>query len=87
MLDEQLAFNALLADADERARKIRDDHLGRVQQFFDDLSEPNKLRLAHYMTEAEYDTCLALSVAACDWFRARTGTGAYQKCRASSPLS
>jgi hypothetical protein len=71
MVDDQLGFASLLEEADARARAIRDEHLGRVQEFFDQLAEPEKLKLARYMTEAEYDTCLALSVAACDWFRAK----------------
>ena len=69
MNEDQLAFAQLLAEADERARAIRDLHLGRVQQLFDALSEEQKAVLGRYMTEHEYDTCLALSVAACDWHR------------------
>lgn len=73
MYVDQFAFTTLLAEADARAREIRDRHLGRVQEFFDALAEDEKLTLASYMTEAEYDTCLALSVAAGDWLRGRYG--------------
>jgi hypothetical protein len=69
MPEAQLEMSQLLADADERARAIRDLHLGRVQAFFDGLSDEHKATLSRYMTEHEYDTCLALSVAACDWGR------------------
>ena len=71
MLNDQLAFAQLLADADERARAIRDLHRGRVQEWFDSLPEQHKVILARYMIEREWDTCAALSVAACDWSRAQ----------------
>ncbi len=74
-MNDQLAFSHLLAEADERARAIRDRHLGRVQQFFDALSEEQKYMLARYMAEHEYDTLLALSVACGDWFREHSSGG------------
>lgn len=71
MMSDQLAFSQLLAEADDRARAIRDLHLGRVQQLFDELSDEQKRLLGQFMTEHEYDTCLALSVAACDHYRSQ----------------
>jgi len=68
-MDDQMAFSQLLAEADDRARATRDLHLGRVQEFFDGLCDVQKACLGRYMSEHEYDTCLALSVAANDWLR------------------
>jgi hypothetical protein len=69
--DDQLAMTQLLEEADERARAIRDQHRGRVQRWFDSLPEAHKAALGRYMSEAEWDTCASLSVAACDWHHSR----------------
>jgi hypothetical protein len=71
MTTDQLCFASLLAEAEQRARATRDLHRGRVQTWFDALSEEHKRSLGEYMTEHEWDTCAALSVAACDWQRSR----------------
>ena len=68
-MEAQLAMTQLLKDADERARTIRDLHYGRVQALFDELPPESKKLLGLYMMEHEWDTCAALSVAACDWHR------------------
>lgn len=67
---DQLSFASLLAEADRRAQDVRDQHLTRVQQFFDALPETHKRTLAALMTAHVYDTCLGLSAAACDWYQA-----------------
>lgn len=72
-MSNQLAFTSLLAEADECARAIRDLHRGRVQEWFDALPQEVKAELGRFMTEAEWDTCAALSVAACDHFRCTKG--------------
>ena len=69
MNDEQLIFERILAEAEERAREIRDQHRGRVQKLFDGLTPEQKRLLSEYMTEHEWDTCASLSIAACDWAR------------------
>ena len=75
MSDGQLEMSHMLAEADERARAIKDLHLGRVQEFFDTLPIEKKRTLSQYMTEHEYDTCLALSMAAGDWYRGQLNGG------------
>jgi hypothetical protein len=70
-MTDQLAFTSLLAEADERANRVRDLHRGRVQEWFDALPYDAKATLGHFMTEAEWDTCCALSVAACDHHRSQ----------------
>ena len=72
-MTDQLAFSQLLAEADERANARRDLHRGRVQTWFDSLPEEKKVLLSRFMTEHEWDTCSALSVAACDHGRGRNG--------------
>jgi hypothetical protein len=69
MSDTQLAMTQLLEDADARAEAVRDLHRGRVQEWFDALPNSAKSKLGAFMTEAEWDTCCSLSVAACDWHR------------------
>jgi len=79
-MEDQLAFAHLLKEADERAIAARDLQRGRVQEFFDALSERQKKLLGQWMTETEWDTCMSLSVAACDFHRStlnghRSGAG------------
>jgi hypothetical protein len=71
MMTDQLAFTNLLAEADDRACAIRDLHRGRVQALFDELDPIHKDLLAEWMVMHEWDTCAALSVAACDHYRGR----------------
>ncbi len=65
-MSEQLAFSKILADADEQRRAALDRHRDRVQTWFDELPESNKDQLAEWMTQFEWDTCVALSAAAGD---------------------
>lgn len=67
-MDSQLAFTALLAEAEETRRAILDQHRDRVQQWFDRLSDEDKKQWALWMTLFEWDTCVALSAAAGDWY-------------------
>lgn len=65
-MTEQLAMAALLDDADRRADERRDLHRGRVQAWFDSLPDEHKRVLGAWMISDEWDTCSALSIAACD---------------------
>ena len=66
---EQLAFSRLLAEADAHHRAVLDRHRQRVQTWFDDLSTADKNQLAEWMAVFEWDTHVALSAAAGDWYR------------------
>jgi hypothetical protein len=77
--EDQLAMTQLLAEADEWAREVRDRHRGRVQRWFDSLPDAHKSALGRYMTEAEWDTCASLSVAACDWHHSQTKRVAHKR--------
>lgn len=70
-MSEQLALASLLADADRRADERRDLHRGRVQAWFDSLPDTHKRQLGDWMMQHEWDTCSALSIAACDFHVAR----------------
>jgi hypothetical protein len=72
---DQLAFAALLADADAKARAARDRHRARVQAWFDELPVRDKQQLAEWMSLFEWDTCAALSAAAGDWQRSHVLNG------------
>lgn len=65
-MSEQLALASLLADADQRAHERRDLHRGRVQVWYNTLPEDHKRQLGEWMISDEWDTCSALSIAACD---------------------
>ena len=65
-MSEQLALASLLVDADQRAEERRDLHRGRVQAWYDGLSETHKQQLGEWMIDHEWDTCSSLSIAACD---------------------
>ena len=67
---DQLAFAALLAEADEHRRLALDRHRADVQAWFDRLSDADKDKVAAWMTVCEWDTCVALAAAAGDWQRA-----------------
>jgi hypothetical protein len=72
---DQLAFAALLAEADAKSRAVRDRHREQVQAWFDELPIRDKEQLAEWMTFFEWDTCAALSAAAGDWQRAHVLSG------------
>lgn len=74
-MTEQLAMAALLDDADRRADERRDLHRGRVQGWFDSLPETLKRELGGWMISDEWDTCSALSIAACDHYMTRLRSG------------
>ena len=65
---DQLAFTRLLADADEQHRAALDRHRARVQAAWDRLPSPAKHELAELMATHEYETCVALSAAAGDYW-------------------
>lgn len=74
-MSEQLALASLLADADRRADERRDLHRGRVQDWFDSLPDAHKQQLGEWMIVQEWDTCSALSIAACDHYVCRHHSG------------
>ena len=67
MTGTQLAMTQLLEEADRQARELRDRHRGRVHDWFDSLPIEHKRALGRLMSEAEWDTCMSLSVSACDF--------------------
>jgi hypothetical protein len=75
-MSEQLALASLLIEADRCADERRDLHRGRVQAWFDKLPEDHKRQLGDWMISHEWDTCSALSVAACDHYLSRRRNGA-----------
>ena len=81
---DQLAFATLLAEAEEQRRVALALHRGRVQTCFDSLPEEKKILLSRFMIEHEWDTCSALSVAACDHGRGRNGRNCLTPCSRSS---
>jgi hypothetical protein len=68
-MTEQLAFSRILAEVDEQARAALDLHCSRVQTWFDELPASDKDQFAEWMATFEWDTHVALSVAAGDWHR------------------
>ena len=66
---EQLAFEQILEEAEETERAARDAHRTNVQAWFDALTVQQKYELGAWMHGREWDTCQALSAAACDWHR------------------
>jgi len=66
-MDSQLAFTALIAEAEDARREQLDRHRDRVQRWFDALPEADKRRWADWMTLYQWDTCVALAAAAGDW--------------------
>ena len=78
-MSAQLAFSRILeeaAEADERRRRdALDHHRERVQTFFDALPLSDKQRLAEWFSSFEYDTCVALAVAAGDYRASHVANG------------
>jgi hypothetical protein len=70
----QLEFASMLADAEAQRRAALDQHRHRVQTWFDELAASDKDQLAEWMTMLQWDTCVALSAAAGDWYRASLAT-------------
>ncbi len=66
---EQLAFQQMLEEAEEMERAALDAHRTSVQAWFDALTLQQKYELGAWMHGREWDTCQALSAAACDWHR------------------
>lgn len=66
---EQFAFEQMLEEAEETERAALDAHRTNVQAWFDALTAQQKAELGAWMHGREWDTCQALSVAACDWHR------------------
>jgi hypothetical protein len=68
-MSEQLAFARVMHEADEAHRLMRDHHRAKVQAWFDRLPIDQKDELGFWMHDGpEWDTCAALSAAACDWY-------------------
>jgi hypothetical protein len=74
-MTEQLAFVQIVREAEERERRRRDDLRAKVQAWFDGLSPVQKDHLAEWMRGAEFDTCVALSAAAGDWYQSTRNRG------------
>ena len=64
---EQFAFEQMLEEAEETERAARDAHRTNVQTWFDALTTQQKDELGDWMNSREWNTCQALSAAACDW--------------------
>ena len=71
----QLAFSALLTEADNHRHASLDRHRQRVQTWFDELEVIDKEQLAEWFAIFEWDTCVALSAAAGDYRSAHAING------------
>ena len=71
---EQFVFEQLLEEAEETERAARDAHRANVQAWFDSLTVQQQYELGAWMHGREWDTCQALSAAACDWHRSTSLT-------------
>ena len=69
---DQLFFEDVIVEADERNRAAQDELHADVQRWFDELTSRQKDALGAWMdSTAQYDTCVALHAAAGDWNRMR----------------
>jgi hypothetical protein len=66
-MSAQLAFAALLREADDHQQAALDRHRERVQTWFDELEPADKGQLAEWFETFEWDTCVALAAAAGDY--------------------
>jgi len=70
---DQLIFEDVIVEADERNRAAQDELRSHVQRWFDQLTPRQKDALGAWVdSTAQYDTCAALCAAAGDWNRIRT---------------
>lgn len=72
-MDDQFAFSDIMEEMEAAERRKLDAHRARVQAFFDGLSPEQKRQLGEWMHGPEWQTCQALSAAACDFFRSLPG--------------
>ena len=69
---DQLAFDEVMIEAEDRHRAAQDELRSEVQQWFDQLTPRQKDALGVWMdSSAQFDTCVALHAAAGDWNRTR----------------
>ena len=69
---QQLIFEDVIVEAEERHRAAQDELRSDVQRWFDHLTPRQKDELGAWMdSSAQYDTCVALHAAAGDWNRTR----------------
>ena len=70
-MDDQFTFRDIIDEMDAIERDKLDAHRTRVQAFFDALSSEQKCQLGEWMHGPEWQTCQALSAAACDFHRSQ----------------
>ena len=69
---DQLIFEEVIIEAEERHRAAQDELRTDVQQWFDQLTSRQKDALGAWLdSTAQYDALVALSAAAGDWNRTR----------------
>ena len=69
---DQLIFDEVIIEAEERHRAAQDELRADVQHWFDQLTSRQKDALGAWLDgSAQYDTCVALHAAAGDWNRTR----------------
>lgn len=70
---DQLFFDDVIVEAEERHRAAQDELRSDVERWFDQLTPRQKDALGAWMDSTmQYDTCVALHAAAGDWNRMRT---------------
>lgn len=70
-MTHQFAFTDLFEEMEAAEREKLDVHRAKVQAWFDALAPEQQQQLGEWMHGQEWQTCQALSVAACDWLNAR----------------
>lgn len=70
-MDDQFTFSDIMEEMEAAERERLDAHRTKVQAFFDGLSPEQKRQLGEWLHGHEWQTCQALSTAACDWYRSR----------------
>ncbi len=69
---QQLIFEEVVIEAEDRHRAAQDELRSDVQDWFDRLTPRQKDALGAWLdSSAQYDTCVALHAAAGDWNRQR----------------
>jgi hypothetical protein len=68
----QLIFEEVVVESEDRHRAAQDELRSDVQDWFDQLTPRQKDALGAWLdSSAQYDTCVALHAAAGDWNRQR----------------
>ena len=70
-MGDQFTFRDMMEEMEAAERAKLDAHRTKVQAFFDGLSAEQKSQLGEWMHGPEWQTCQALSAAACDFFRSQ----------------